>query len=91
VIDIDERDDRVVVTLRRPEKRNAIDADMVAALHDVCGHLAASPKLLLLTGGADGESAHPHVDLLGQALLFESPDKHERMTAFLRSRDRNAT
>ena len=51
---IEERVDRLVVTLDRPEKRNAIDADMVAALHEVCGQLERDPRLLLLTGGADG-------------------------------------
>ncbi|WP_018349589.1 enoyl-CoA hydratase/isomerase family protein [Longispora albida] len=51
---IDERPDRLVVTLDRPEKRNAIDADLVAELHAVCAELEAKPKLLLLTGGADG-------------------------------------
>jgi enoyl-CoA hydratase/carnithine racemase len=51
---IEERDDRVIVTLNRPEKRNAIDAGMVAALHELCASLEAQPKLLLLTGGTDG-------------------------------------
>ncbi len=51
---IEERADRVIVTLDRPEKRNAVDAEMVAALHEVCGTLEREPKLLLLTGGADG-------------------------------------
>jgi enoyl-CoA hydratase len=36
VIVIEERDDRVVVRLNRPAKRNAIDAETVDALHDVC-------------------------------------------------------
>lgn len=51
---IEERADRLVVTLNRPDKRNAIDADMVAALHEVCGQLERDPRLLLLTGGSDG-------------------------------------
>jgi enoyl-CoA hydratase len=51
---IEERDDRVIVTLNRPEKRNAIDASMVAALHELCASLEAQPRLLLLTGGAEG-------------------------------------
>lgn len=50
VIDVEERADRVIVTLNRPDKRNAIDADMVAALHEVCATLERQPKLLLLTG-----------------------------------------
>jgi enoyl-CoA hydratase len=46
--------DRVVVTLNRPDKRNAIDAGMVAELHELCDRLERDPKLLLVTGGADG-------------------------------------
>jgi enoyl-CoA hydratase len=42
--------DRVVVTLRRPEARNAINAAMVRELHDVCATLEDRPRLLLLTG-----------------------------------------
>jgi enoyl-CoA hydratase/carnithine racemase len=51
---VDERPDRLVVTLDRPDKRNAIDADMVEALHGVCDGLERQPRLLLLTGGTDG-------------------------------------
>lgn len=53
-LDIEERGDRLVVTLNRPEKRNAIDAEMVSALHDVCARLEREPRLLLLTGGSEG-------------------------------------
>lgn len=45
-----ERDDRVVVELRRPEARNAINAAMVEELHAVCAELERWPRLLLLTG-----------------------------------------
>jgi len=51
---IEELPDRLVVTLDRPEKRNAVDADLVAALHEVCDRLEREPRLLLLTGGTDG-------------------------------------
>jgi enoyl-CoA hydratase/carnithine racemase len=51
---IDERADRMVVMLDRPDKRNALDADLVEELHEVCTRLEREPKLLLLTGGADG-------------------------------------
>ncbi|GAB2603460.1 putative enoyl-CoA hydratase/isomerase [Paractinoplanes abujensis] len=47
---VEEFDDRVVVTLHRPEARNAINAAMVAELHDVCAALEAEPRLLLITG-----------------------------------------
>lgn len=51
---VEERPDRLVVTLNRPERRNAIDAEMVADLHEICVRLEREPRLLLLTGGADG-------------------------------------
>ncbi|GAB3055955.1 enoyl-CoA hydratase/isomerase family protein [Micromonospora schwarzwaldensis] len=51
---IEELPDRLVVTLDRPEKRNAIDADLVGELHAVCAELEARPRLMLLTGGAAG-------------------------------------
>ncbi|MFG1994714.1 enoyl-CoA hydratase/isomerase family protein [Actinoplanes sp. NPDC048988] len=48
---VEELDDRVVVTLRRPEARNAINAAMIGELHEVCASLEERPRLLLLTGG----------------------------------------
>lgn len=47
---VEERDDRLVVTLDRPEVRNAIDAAMVGELHAVCAALEARPQVLLLHG-----------------------------------------
>ncbi|GCD99062.1 enoyl-CoA hydratase/isomerase family protein [Embleya hyalina] len=63
---VEERTDRVVVTLHRPEARNAINARMIDELHDVCALLERDPRLLLLighggvfAGGADiGELLH---------------------------------
>jgi enoyl-CoA hydratase len=49
-IAVQQSDDRVVVTLRRPEARNAINAAMVRELHGVCAALEERPRLLLLTG-----------------------------------------
>jgi enoyl-CoA hydratase/carnithine racemase len=54
VILTEERPDRLVVTLNRPDKRNAIDAGTVDALHGVCAELERQPRLMLLTGGSDG-------------------------------------
>ena len=51
---IEELPDQLVVTLDRPEKRNAIDADLIAELHEVCAELEARPRLLLLTSGTEG-------------------------------------
>ena len=44
------RSDRVVATLNRPEKRNAIDQSMIDALHALCNELEAEPRTLILTG-----------------------------------------
>ncbi|MFJ8778385.1 MULTISPECIES: enoyl-CoA hydratase/isomerase family protein [unclassified Streptomyces] len=47
---VERREDRVVVTLHRPEARNAISGRMIAELHRVCEDLEREPKLMLLTG-----------------------------------------
>lgn len=47
---VEESADRVVVTLDRPERRNAIDQRMVDELHAVCATLERDPRLLILTG-----------------------------------------
>ncbi len=43
----------VHVELARPHKKNAIDAEMVAELHDVCTELEVRPRTLVLSG-SDG-------------------------------------
>ena len=50
---VEENDDRLVVTLNRPEVRNAIDAELVASLHAVCADLEQRPRALILTGGPE--------------------------------------
>ncbi|HEX5729778.1 enoyl-CoA hydratase/isomerase family protein [Microbacterium sp.] len=47
---VDRLPDRVVATLNRPEKRNAIDQDTIDALHALCAELEADPRTLILTG-----------------------------------------
>jgi enoyl-CoA hydratase/carnithine racemase len=47
---VEEHADRVVVTLHRPEARNALNARMIAELHRLCEELERNPRLLLLTG-----------------------------------------
>jgi enoyl-CoA hydratase len=49
----EEGQDRVLVRLDRPHVRNAIDAAMVADLHEVCAELERRPRILVITG-ADG-------------------------------------
>lgn len=50
---VEHQADRVVVTLSRPEVRNAIDQAMIDALHDVCADLESTPRTLIVTG-SDG-------------------------------------
>lgn len=47
---VEERDDRVVVQLNRPEVRNAIDQQMVDELHSVCAALEQRPRILIVVG-----------------------------------------
>lgn len=47
---VEERADRVVVTLDRPEARNAISGLMIRELHAVCAVLEHTPRMMLLTG-----------------------------------------
>ncbi|GAA3929176.1 enoyl-CoA hydratase/isomerase family protein [Microbacterium soli] len=48
---IERRGDRITATLNRPAKRNAIDQDMIDALHALCAELEAEPRTLIITGG----------------------------------------
>ncbi|WDH79635.1 enoyl-CoA hydratase/isomerase family protein [Microbacterium esteraromaticum] len=47
---IERHADRVVATLNRPDKRNAIDQDMIDELHALCAELEADPRTLILAG-----------------------------------------
>jgi len=47
---VEERPDRLVVLLNRPEVRNAIDQQMVDELHRVCAYLEQAPKVLIIAG-----------------------------------------
>ncbi|MFD6673048.1 enoyl-CoA hydratase/isomerase family protein [Rhodococcus zopfii] len=50
---IDDRADRMVVTLHRPQQRNAINAEMISELYQVCALLEDAPKPLLISGSGD--------------------------------------
>lgn len=56
---VQDRPDRLLVQLNRPEARNAINQEMVDELHAVCRQLEAEPKILILSGspGAASEEA----------------------------------
>ena len=47
---VEERGDRLVVLLNRPDVRNAIDQQMVDELHLVCTYLEQTPKVLIIAG-----------------------------------------
>ncbi|AJW42067.1 Enoyl-CoA hydratase [Rhodococcus sp. B7740] len=50
---VEERTDRVIVTLARVKQRNAIDAEMIGELHEVCGLVEQDPKIVILTGAGE--------------------------------------
>ncbi|MEL4319253.1 enoyl-CoA hydratase/isomerase family protein [Leifsonia sp. YIM 134122] len=43
-------EDRVVATLDRPERRNAIGQDTIDALHTLCAELERHPRVLIISG-----------------------------------------
>lgn len=74
----------------------ALDYHLVTSLHEPAQLLEAATELAQKIAKQDPlaiqitksvlampESAHPHVDNIAQAILFESPAKHQRMQAFL--------
>lgn len=72
---IDEQDDRIVVSLHRPEVRNAIDQKMVDELHLVCSHLEVNPKILILTGVSADEAADGRAVFASGADIAELRDR----------------
>ncbi|KTR85843.1 enoyl-CoA hydratase/isomerase family protein [Leucobacter chromiiresistens] len=54
---IEDRDDFVLATLDRPEKRNAIDRAVVDALHELCADLESRPRTLVLRGAGGSFAA----------------------------------
>jgi len=47
---VEQFDTHVLATLNRPEKRNAIDQDLIDALHELCASLEADARTLILRG-----------------------------------------
>jgi enoyl-CoA hydratase len=71
--------------------RLAEPGDLLTAAHTLADEIAAKDTLATrytkaLLGVPRGE--HPGADLEAQAVLFESPEKHRRMTEFLERRDK---
>ena len=50
---VERRSDRVIAQLNRPDKRNAIDREMIDALHTLCAELEVAPQTLIIVGGDD--------------------------------------
>lgn len=67
-----DQDDRWIVTLDRPETRNAIDAAMVDSLHWVCTQLEKKPKCLILTGGTETFAAGADIGQLRDRRLLDA-------------------
>lgn len=49
-LQVEDRGDRVVLTLTRSAQRNAIDQQIVEELHQACARLEADPKVTLIVG-----------------------------------------
>lgn len=80
---IDESDDRVVATLDRPEKRNAIDQDTIDLLHDLCARLESRPRTLILTGSSGVFAAGADIAQLRSRTASDAR-KGINATAFIR-------
>lgn len=71
-----------------------VDSDALGAALALAGHIAQNAPLAVqvakvsLNALARPQDAGP-IERLGQALLFDSPEKRERMTAFLEKRSRS--
>lgn len=83
---IEERDDRVVAVLDRPEKRNAIDQATVDALHALCASLESSPRTLILTGSGGVFAAGADIAEL-RARTAADARRGINATAFIRIRE----
>ncbi len=61
-----ETDTHVLATLNRPEKLNAIDEDLIDALHELCADLEREPRTLILTGAGESFAAGADIEALLQ-------------------------
>ncbi len=64
--------------------------EVLAAAHKAVDRIGRQSALALRLSKAvaDADAAHPVLDDIAQAVLFESADKRERMTAFLEKKNR---
>ncbi|MFK3835468.1 enoyl-CoA hydratase/isomerase family protein [Microbacterium sp. NPDC087868] len=80
---IERRDDRVLATLNRPERRNAIDLATIDALHALCAELEAAPRTLILTGAGGDFAAGADIAQLRERRADDAR-RGINATAFLR-------
>ncbi|WP_336640766.1 enoyl-CoA hydratase/isomerase family protein [Microbacterium sp. USHLN272] len=80
---IEQRDDRVLATLNRPERRNAIDLATIDALHELCAELEADPRTLILTGAGGDFAAGADIAQLRERRADDAR-RGINATAFLR-------
>lgn len=83
---IDEQRDRVVATLDRPEKRNAIDEHTIDALHALCAELEEAPRTLILTGAGGVFAAGADIAELRDRTAADAR-RGINATAFIRVRE----
>ena len=83
---IDRRPDRVIARLNRPQKRNAIDREMIDALHALCEELESEPRTLILTATGDDFAAGADITQL-RARRADDARRGINATAFIRIRE----
>ncbi len=83
---IEAHGDRVMATLDRPEKRNAIDQDTVDALHALCAELEETPRTLILTGTGGVFAAGADISQLRDRTAADAR-RGINATAFIRVRE----
>lgn len=80
---IERSPDRVVARLNRPDKRNAIDREIIDVLHALCGELETEPRILILTGVDGVFAAGADITQL-RARRAEDARRGINATAFIR-------
>jgi enoyl-CoA hydratase len=83
---VERRPDRVIARLNRPEKRNAIDREMVEALHGLCAELETDRRILILTGSGGDFAAGADITQL-RARRAEDARSGINAMAFIRLRE----
>ncbi|MGO2684403.1 MAG: enoyl-CoA hydratase/isomerase family protein [Microbacterium sp.] len=75
---VDRRPDRVIAHLNRPDKRNAIDREMIDELHALCAELEVEPRTLILASTGDDFAAGADI---AQLRARRAADAHRGINA----------